>query len=344
MYGYYDDTPITQEQVLQKVTQEQIFELVFKETIDQSDRYLSPFRKDNNPNCRFQDSKDGSILLFIDFGDKLTTHRNCFKAVMDKFNLTHDAAIRIILSHFGLSDKKEDYQQAIVYIPKTTEDIPTTITYDRIPYQKKDSIWWSQFLIQTSECLEDNVYATNRFRIEGRKGKKSIPIFNLGYAMDFITRHKIYQPQSRPEFRWITNCDENDIGNFDNLPATGELLTIAKSYKDHRVVRNTRLVSHVIWVQNEGCVPDLYILIDIARRFKTIVIFFDNDEAGVKAALKLCNLFNEIREGCCKMVHLPVPISGNAIWKDPGQFISKEGKQDLITVLKQIYSWQGIYL
>ena len=156
---------------------------------------------------------------------------------------------------------------------------------------------------------------------------------------DFVDKIKIYQPYGG-KYKWITNCDEDNIGNFDNLPPTGRELIIQKSYKDHRVLRNLEWGLNVIWFQNEGCVPSMDILVNLTQRFEYITIFFDNDEDGMKAAQKLCDIFNMIRESCARTVFLPKRRKHKQLYgdylKDPGAFINKEGKQDFIKTLKQI--------
>lgn len=338
MYGYQDYTNVTPEQLLQKITQEQIFEFVLEQPFNINDRYLSPFRKDTKPGCRFAEREDGTIV-FIDFGEKLInpskTHRSCFGMVMDRYNVTIDGAVRLLCIQFGLSKDATDYESVTInttaYARSEDKDY-ADIQFDKIPFAKRDVIYWSQFIIRPEHLKEDRVYATNRFSIKKTNTFKTINVYGHCYAIDFIDRVKIYQPYSE-KYKWITNCNENNIGNIDNLPATGDELIIQKSYKDHRVLRNLNLGLNVIWFQNEGCVPSLEILKNLTERFTLITIFFDNDKDGIIAARKLLQVFNEIKPGCARMLYLP---RRKFEWKDPGEFVKKEGRIDLIKVLKYI--------
>lgn len=114
MYGYEEYNDISPEQLLQKVTQEQIFEFILRKPFSYEDRYLSPFRLDTRPGCRFEQRSDNTIL-FVDFVEKNIrpdkTHRNCFNMVMDKYNCNLNRAINIILSHFNLSTNSLDYNE-----------------------------------------------------------------------------------------------------------------------------------------------------------------------------------------------------------------------------------------
>lgn len=338
MYGYQEYIEITPEQILQKITQQEIFEFVLQEPFEFSSRYCSPCRDDKKPGCRFEEREDGTII-FVDFGELASTgrtHRTCFGMVMDKFKVNLQGAIELVMQEFKLSNDLTQYEvvNRVVY-EKKIQRSDKKITFLSQPYTKANKIYWSQFLIRPQELIEDNVYATKKFFIEESGGvKKTIHTYKHGYAMDFIDAVKIYQPYSE-KYKFITNCTENHIGNIDNLPQTGKELIIQKSYKDHRIVRNVIKNSNVIWFANEGCVPDMSILVSLVERFEVITIFFDNDEAGILAATKLVAIFNAIRPNCCKMVYLPT-IN---IYKDLGEFICKEGRIDTIKVLKQI----GIY-
>ena len=338
MYGYENLFELTPDQILQKITQQQIFEFVLKKQFNFADRYLSPFRDDKKPGCRFEQRPDGTIV-FVDFGERFRnptkTHRSSFRMVMDAHNVTLQGAMKILCEHFNISTNKEDYQILNVIQYERVEKSFLPMTYEAKPFAKSDVTYWSGFLIKLEHLLEDHSYAVKRFTVLKEGKLKVINIYQYCYVFDFIDRVKFYQP-FKDKYRFITNCDENNIGNFDNLPISGEELIIQKAYKDHRILRNLDWGLNVVWFQNEGCVPDMEILIGLVNRFNLITIFFDNDEDGIMAALKIHAVFNSIRQGCCRIVHLPIFLSHKLTWKDVGEFINKEGKQDLITVLKQI--------
>lgn len=338
-YGYEDFLDITPEQVLQKVTPQQIFEWVLNEPFEFGKKYKSPFREHSKlkGTCRFEQRTDGTII-FVDFGDT-TTHRTCFKLVMDYYTMTNgycnlQDAIKLILSHFKLSTDTTDYEAVFKsreYI-KTDQPSDVIITYDPRTIERRDKIHWSQFLIQPADLKEDNVFATSRFYIQNPyKSRKTVNVYGLCYAIDFIDAVKLYQPYST-DYKWITNCSEDNIGNFDNIDNTGDELIISKSYKDHRVIRNILFLKNVIWFQNEGMIPSRFILENLLERFKLITIFFDNDMAGIKAAIKLQDILNSIRISSTRRIMIPEIIG----YKDPGETVCREGRQDTIKIFKLI--------
>jgi hypothetical protein len=334
MYGYEEYIEISPEQVLQKITQEQIFSWVLKENFSWTARYKSPFRahsKDRGT-CRFEQREDGTIL-FVDFGD-LTgrTHRSCFRMVMDKERCNLTTSIKIICQHFGISTNKADYKPVIYteYQTKTSSN-RSSIIFTSKDYAKDDILLWSKWLIKVEHLEEDNVYNVRRYSIT-KDGKTShFTPYKYCYAIDFLDAVKLYQPFQQ-DLRFITNCNEDHIGNINNLPPIGHELIIQKSYKDHRVVRNIIDGLNVCWVHNEGCIPSEEILRILINRFSLITVFFDNDPTGIINGMKLVDAFNAIKPGCARLVHFPL----NMKQKDPGEFVEKEGRHDTLQLLKHI--------
>lgn len=335
MYGYEEHLDLTPEEILQKVSQEAIFEWILEEPFAFGKKYKSPFRDHSKGigTCRFEQRTDGTIL-FVDFGESFKTHRTCFAMVMDAHNATLSQALKIICSKFNLSTNKYDYEEikkTHEYV-KTDNDSNTIITYDKVAIETRDRRFWNTFIIKPEHLEEDQVFVTNRFYIERPdRPRKTVNVFTQCYAIDFVDAVKLYQPFSR-DYKWITNCNEDHIGNFDNLPQSADELVIAKSYKDHRVLRNLELGLNVIWLQNEGMIPSLYILENLLSRFRRITIFFDNDVTGIEAANKLMDILNAIRMASTRMIYLPLKYNA----KDPGELVSKEGRADTIRVLKYI--------
>lgn len=343
MYGYDEYINLSPDQILQKLTQQEIFEfgLSAKTGIsvkfDFAERYRSPFRLDKKPGCRFEERGDGTIL-FVDFGEKHVTgrtHRTCFSVIMDAFNCSLRNAIEIICNHFGISKVESDYNHVVTPTYSSLNDktfVNINYTKRATGYNRSDILEWSRFLIRPEELLSDNVFSIRSFSVVKEGITKYISTYRHAYAIDFVTRVKIYQPHSE-NFRFITNCDEDCIGNIDNLPLQGDILIITKSYKDHRIIRNLFPEYSVIWFQNEGCVPSLDILKNLTTRFRKIIFFYDNDESGIAASHKLVDIFNNLLPGCASSIIIP-HNRHNA--KDPGEFINKEGRKDTVEMLKQI--------
>lgn len=338
MYGYENFFDILPDQLLQKITAEEIFEWVFEQDINTTHRYISPFRDDNSPNCRFQERFDGT-LLFIDFGEEPgKTHRTCWRAVMDKHKCSLPIALKMICNQFGLSQNPIDYVPIKAEKPQQEQQIqvyPTLISWDGRAIEKRDKLFWSKFIITPQDLQDDRTGIVERIHIDSSKGRRSFSPMSICYAFDLGHHVKLYQPYNDPKYKWISNCDQNDIGNLGNIPIVGEELIISKAYKDHRVLRNIGFgLNAVVWTQNEGCIPHAKILLDLTQRFKLITIFYDNDQPGREASEKLKAAFLEVNPMAnVRCIWLPVRQFPH---KDPSDFVSKEGRADTQEVLKYI--------
>lgn len=324
MYGYEEYIELTPEHILQKVTQEQVFQIVFQqEIITDVTCYTNPLRKDKSPGCWFE--YINGKLIFTDFGDRKKTHRGCFSMIMDKYGVNLKSAIKIVCNYYNLTDNIYDYSP--IEVREDLEEVehsktPLIISFKKKDYTKQDKKFWSKFLIYPYHLEEDFVYSVQSYSINF--GKVLTP-YSLCYAYTFPeNKVKLYQPVGNPKYKWMTNCDNNVIGNIHNISKTGKLLIITKSYKDCRVLRNLG-IKDVIWFQNEGQVPSDSIIIDLLLRFEKVIFFYDNDISGIEAAKKLVGIFNNFKKDCASSVWLPLNYS----WKDPSDFISKEGRSEL---------------
>lgn len=337
MYGFEETLDITFEHILQKVSQEKIFELIFKTPVFQGVYYTNPLRTDSKAGARFEYLEN--TLFFVDFGDKRRTHRTCFQMVQDYFTLTSTDAIKFIAEKFNLSTSLNDYK---IFTEEEEEsfNVPKIKSYFKIdfnarPYRKVDIKHWSQFLIKESELQEDGVHSVARYYLNG----KIVNPYGLCFAITLPNNPgvKLYQPQrEKGDFKWITNFTNNDIGNLNNISPQGKKLIVASSYKDHRVIRNIDL-PNTIWFQNEGQIPCDRINIELIERFDHIYFFFDNDEVGRGASLKLAQVYNSYKKDCATGLFLPERCP----WKDPAQFVQKEGKQDLRNLFKDLELYEN---
>lgn len=329
-FDYIDDSRfITNEelkdQILNTIDQKSIFELIFG-TIDLSNKYCSPFRKDHDPGCYFWYDKDG-ILLFVDWANNTYNQGihmqriNCFEAIqlyykLDTINDALDFIVDKIVNH-------ESVKKLSVCEPMTLDKQKkhTIIHSEFRNFERRDERYWGQYGITTYQLQEDFVFPVNRYSITKKNTYwyrprticYSLGLFNNG-------KQKLYFPKNRHQYRFITNCSTDDIGMIDRLPDTGKQLIITKSYKDYRVLKNFGCT--VIWFQNEVTCPSDYIMIDLANRFDSIVIFFDSDETGVRNSIKVCNTLNKVVKATC---FVPLWVSSEEGVKDPSDLYAKKG-------------------
>lgn len=329
---------IDKETILKYVTEEQIFELVFGFQPKEYDYVVSPFRNDVNPGCWFQYYPSGK-LKFTDFGSEIfikgvrMINIDCFDAVQFYYKLDSLYETLLFIKKHLINNKElpelENNVSNIKKIKRKTE-----ITIETRDFDNRDKIFWEKYGISKQNLIEDKVFPIKRVKICSKKGDFFIRFYDSAYCYtDFEEgRKKIYRPYQKGRDRFITSCNQNDIGGINKLPLFGKSLVITKSYKDYRVLKNQGLT--VIWFQNEGMIPTLDILLPLCKRFNYITVFFDNDETGLKESEKLMNLINSYYPGKSSLIHLPIELLNQNI-KDASDLIKHKGRRELINFLNE---------
>jgi hypothetical protein len=257
----------------------------------------------NSPRHLFSpDAKEGSVLTFnIEVDNKKTTRRR--NKIIEKLNKL----------------KKKDFK-----------DMPFKA---RLFNTQGDRDFWMPYQISRSDLLFDNVFPTIWYKIYSKRLKQHVvirPSTRCYMVGNFDVRKKFYTPDKKGKGKWATNCSQNDIWGLEDLPLKGKTLTITKSYKDYRVVKNQGVTT--IAFQNEGMLPDDEILFPLLERFEEVIILFDNDRAGIEAAEKVVDYINAKYPRKARYIHIKTSLNKNLI-SDPADFIAKKGKKPLTEFL-----------
>lgn len=330
-YQYVSDNQekrgfINKNKILSYVTEEQIFSLVFGYQPVELEYVTSPFRQDDTPTCYFERLGQNK-LRFIDHSRKF--YPDCFEAVQVYFGLssfysTLDYIYKQLIQGKSLAplppkqvcDEERDEDAPVVIHPKTRW------------FTSHDANFWQPYEITRQQLMDDNVFAVSHVTLfNTRKGDISYDVNELCYLYTGFesNRKKLYFPE-RTERRFISTCSKNDVGCIDTLPPYGKRLIITKSYKDCRVIRNTGRYS--VWFQSEGTVPDLDLLTSIVKRFDEVIVLYDNDDAGIKAAMELSAIINSIFQNKSRAIWLPEILCEKGI-SDSGDLVKDAGYGEL---------------
>lgn len=337
---------ISKNKILEYVTEADIFELVFGFKPEEFEYVTSPFRDDTNPGCWFEVDINTNKLRFTDFADPRVINgirmRNidCFDAVTVFFNLpSFYKTLEFIKAR--LIDGK-DIKNDIVHIkPKRSiikkEKKRVKILVSTRDFLIQDKIFWEdRYGISKNNLIEDKVFPIQKFKlVDTKTGNHIFRTSDISYVYtEFKSGNKkIYRPLQKGSKRFITNCSEDDVGGMNTNIISGRQLVITKSYKDYRVLRNLGL--NVRWLQNEGMYPKSEIFWGLINNFDKIVVLFDNDETGIKAAIELSDLINlRTQSSKASMCYLPVELISKGI-TDPSDLIHKKSQQHLINFLKE---------
>lgn len=314
---------ISKDDLLKRVSQEEIFSLVFNYLPEEYSYVTSPIREDKNPDCFFE-FKNGK-LWFIDFanptvfnGIKLS-HLDCFAMVQVYFGIPN-FYMTLCFIHQKLIEGKENLLINPVIEKREEENKPKVkILIEARNFTLNDKVFWEdRYRISKNNLIEDKVFAFNKYYLlNTKKGSLIFDTKEIAYSYNNFkdSRKKLYFPLREGKAKFITNCLRNDIGGIESLPVYGKQLIITKSYKDYRVIKN--LGKNVIWFQNEGMIPDDSVLLPLLSRFEKVIVWFDNDFAGITATNKVVNHINTLTKlGKATSLWLPEILLEKAI-KDP---------------------------
>lgn len=318
-----DKRYITKEDILSQLTQEQLFLIVFDKVVE-FEYITSPFREDDNPGCWFE--RYNNILYFIDYGSGDRSHIDCFEAIKIYFNLNsfRETLLFIDDNINELKEKVSQYDKSIIHIAETIRN-KKSINVKTRNYYDIDRKFWQKYEITKQNLIDDKVFPVSHIHLRFENEQKSFEVYDVCYAFtDFQDgRKKLYYPYKKGKDRFRTTCEKNDIGNINQINPFSQKLIITKSYKDCRVLRNQGINS--IWFQNEGVIPDLDILFPLISHYEDIIIFYDNDNTGIKASNKIANVISsELNKG--RSLHLPTNLLQENI-KDISDLIVKDKKE-----------------
>lgn len=342
--GILESGFISKDKLLEYVTEKDIFQLVFGFEPVEFDYITSPFREDKNPGCWFETDFNTNKLRFTDFADPRTingvkmSNIDCFDAVKVYFGLPsfYKTLEFIKAKLIEGRDIKHDIVHKVYTKPKKRVKKRVKILINTRNFLIQDrNFWEKRYGISKQNLIDDKVFPIKKFKLIGTKtGDHTFDTRDIAYAYtEFKSGNKkIYRPNKRGSIRFITNCNEDDVGGMDTPIKSGRLLIITKSYKDYRVLRNLGL--NVRWLQNEGMFPKSEEFWKLIENFDKVLVFFDNDETGIKASIDLVNLINFTEINKASSIHLPIELFEEGI-SDPSDLVYRKGMQQLINFLKE---------
>jgi len=208
---------------------------------------------------------------------------NSITYVMEKYRLNYPESLKVISADHGLkSFNIEKEACGLIGIPHK-ERVPVNIRIKIRNWEGRDTKYWNQYGVSRNACQLYNVfpishYWMGEFVFEIKKGQ-------LTFAYLENDKFQIYSPYLDKSKKWFNNMSGLCHG-LDQLPKTGELLIINSSRKDIMCLFETSGVLSIAPTSETSNIPK-DVLKDLKNRFKRIVIWFNNDQAGLKAAHKM---------------------------------------------------------
>ena len=271
--------------VLNNISQEQVFFEYLGIYPDLGKRYLSPFRQDKDPGCRF--TWHSGILYFVEntmFNNKL--YWSCIDIVMYIKKCSYQEALDLLW-----------VKSSSVKVVKS--NIPTAKFVPEIRFEKQNWPDNNMFMLPGYILEKELVFLVKNYWIKTKSGWNQNSIHHpsktlcVAYYFPETDHVKLYFPEQE-EFKWYSNCSIEDVFGYHKLSYYAKMsdeLVITKSGKD-RLMLDYFLGKSSIALQNEGCYIPEHVVFELETMFKKIWFLYDNDVSGILHAQKLSEKYN----------------------------------------------------
>jgi hypothetical protein len=289
--------------------------MLSKETIlskvssyDILNRYLQPYHKDgrllqgkniSNPFLP-QKQETPSFNVFCAFPQHDWRYKDfatgdegsCFDLVMKLHNLDFAEALHKIDDDFslGLNGKNG---AAYFKAPAATRLIESTKPFkiSKRNFTQAELDFWSKYGITITTLCDYKVSALSEFTTNNKDGKQ----YTIQSSKDkfiFCYDHgswvKLYKPldEKKYRFQYLGTKEPGYLFGFAQLPEQGDVVFLTGGEKD--VLSLSAHGFPAFTLNSETANLDQQIVSDLKRRFKNLLILYDNDETGKTQSEALC--------------------------------------------------------
>jgi len=276
---------------------------------------------DKSPSARITVSKNDN-MYYIDYGDNKPYTAVNFIAI--KYNLDLQDAIEKIYYEMTSTGKKYQFtSKKVNKIIRKHRHTSKVIKVKRRNFRKKDLDYWKQFGWTLDMLKEAKIYPISKFWVDGRMFVCMTDTYNFDYYWhEDIFRRKLYFPYEKNN-RFISNIDTTIVQGWHMLPKEGgDLLIITKAYKDIGTFKSIGL--YACATNNETSFFPEKVIEKLKNRWKKIIIWWDNDDEGIKSANKYSKMY--------KIDYVHNDLDGP---KDPSDYYKEFGKNKFTNMIKK---------
>lgn len=299
-------------------------------------KFSSEFRDDRNPSCVV--GRYGSKLYYKDFAEP--DNYDALGYIMRKYNTNFVQTLNMINRDFNLG---LDPTCSLRDLPMTSAGITHGITIESIPVAPKiisiekrewkaqdGKFWKDRYGITQATLRKYRVVPIKRYWTSGKDGHRTVTVgfyayaFFCGYIDDGREAWKIYQPyKTQADGKWYSNVPGSFLQGYDELPHFGDNLIITAALKCVMVLDQAGWPA--IAPHGENFKIPREFMVNLLRRFPNIIVLYDNDEAGKRAAASLAKEHPEL-----KVAFLPEGT------KDPSDFVETYDYDTLDQVIHEM--------
>jgi len=311
---------LTVENVLKTVKELEIFRHFIGHEFEVEKAFLSPLRDEDRKSFGIYPTSDSKYKYHFKDFNSATGNVMSFICELYKrpFNLLFALYVINKEMNLGLDDEvvKASLKKSDISNFKTVNTNTNLVRYEN--YQKDivkinvdfrirtrtlqqyDKDFWSKGFIKPETLRFFNVYCTDE--VWYKKGEiwskiwvnsRINPIYS--YYFPESNHFKHYRPFEIADkkgnlWKWLSNCDVHDIQGYSQLPESANTLILTKSLKD--VMTLYELGFNAISFHAEGVTIPKNIMLELLNRFKNVICYYDNDEAGKLNSHKITKGYN----------------------------------------------------
>lgn len=286
---------LSKEEILKRLSEKELWKFYVKNFKTLGKKFCSELREDNSPSCAIYQSK--YVLKYTDF--KTKESYDIFSYLMVKYRLSFYEVLNMINNDFRLNINSFNTSSYPIkntgeYIKKYIEEDNTklNITVKVRKYTQEDLIYWyNNYYISYGTLCLFRVFPVEHYYIIRDFDVIKVVCKTPTYGYWAKNRGwKIYAPFEKDEYKWISDIKGSYYFGMDQLPNSGEVLFITKALKDIMVFYEQGFSA--ICPPSETYDVEEAVINILKRKFRRIIVNYDNDETGKTFSEKLCRKCN----------------------------------------------------
>jgi DNA primase len=294
----YNKVTPTIERLYEEVTDYEIFRYYIGE-FKVGEVFNSPLRQDINPSFAIFAAKNAPGRLF--FKDHCGESGDCIKYVRLLYNCSYKEALERVITDFKLTDKffvdsHLDPLKPVTYrLDKESriefEASKLDLKITRRDWNNKDLIYWKNQGISKDTLDIFRVIPIKYYWMYNILHNADDYAYAYQEWKDDELNYKVYQPfRDSKNHKFLNGFLDGTFSGWDLLPKYTDLIIITKSTKDAMFLFERGY--YAVNPQGEGYTFKPQVIQQLKDKCKKLVLFYDHDKAGLKAAKERSEEYN----------------------------------------------------
>lgn len=328
----YGDISNTREFDKESIDEELVYSYYLGYQISLTKSFISPFtingRTEKTPSFKF--FIKNNKIKFRCFSSGVSG--DCIDLVKRMYGLSYGDSLDKIKRDLYYSTSIDSIRMQNINVPANEliqigrdEKKSSKIEVVTREFNSLDIGYWIQSGLTLDDLKEFDVKACEEVWLEDRiwyEYREKDPC----YRYRISDQYKVYCPLRKGRGKWLSNATKKNVQGLRFLPEKGEFLVITKSYKDIMVLKKYFNVCSIA-LSSESSKFTTEMVDYFYSRFDNIVIFYDNDEPGIRHGMETS------KETGIPFVYIPI------IYKkatDPADLYREYGEAVFTEVIKQL--------